>query len=410
MSEYITNLQGAGTARLGGKRGSSRPRGNTRRSAVLGGAALLIAGGALWAMQGGGQAARPPAAPLAHVTVSTPLEASVAPQRSFLGQFSAVDAVELRAQVGGTLTEINFTDGQIVHKGDLLFTIDPRPYQIRLAQAVAQLQSAQAKLTLTQIELSRAQNLHRDNYSTAETVDQRLADQRSAEAAILQAQAAIRDAQLDLDYCHVAAPFTGRISAHRVSIGSLVAGSRAAASPTTLLTTLVSLDPVHLDFDMSEADYLAYTRARQARGAAISDSVTVSMDDEAAGARTGRIDFVDNAVDRGSGTIHARATVPNPDLFIAPGEFARLQLTIGAARQEMLVPDSAVAPDQSNHVVMTVDASGTVVPKIVQVGDLRGSLRTIRSGLQRGDAVIIDGLMRAQPGMKVVADQGAIKG
>ena len=318
--------------------------------------------------------------------------------------------MELRAQVGGTLTEIHFTDGQIVHKGDPLFTIDPRPYQIKLAQAVAQLQSAQAKLTLTQIELSRAQNLHRDNYSTAETVDQRLADQRSAEATILQAQSAMRDAQLDLEYCHVAAPFTGRISAHRVSIGSLVSGSRAGASPTTLLTTLVSLDPVHLDFDMSEADYLAYTRARQTRGAAISDTVTIALDDEPSGARTGTIDFVDNAVDRGSGTIHARATVPNADLFIAPGEFARLQMTVGAPQQDMLVPDSAVAPDQSNHLVMTVAPSGLVVPKLVQVGDLQGNLRVIRGGLQRGDEVIIDGLMQAHPGMKVVADHGLIKG
>ena len=411
MSEYITNLQGANPARLGGNRGRSRPRTASGRNILLGAAALLLAGGAVWALQGSGQASKPPATPPPpHVTVSTPLEATVAPQRSFLGQFSAVDSVELRAQVGGTLTEIHFTDGQIVHKGDPLFTIDPRPYQIRLAQAVAQLQSAQAKLTLTQIELSRAQNLHRDNYSTAETVDQRLADQRSAEATILEAQAAMRDAQLDLEYCHVAAPFTGRISAHRVSIGSLVSGSRAGSSPTTLLTTLVSLDPVHLDFDMSEADYLAYTRARQTRGAAISDTVTISMDDEAAGARTGRLDFVDNAVDRGSGTIHARATVPNPDLFIAPGEFARLQMTVGAPQLDMLVPDSAVAPDQSNHVVMTVAPNGLVVPKMVQVGDLQGNLRVIRGGLQRTDQVIIDGLMQAQPGMKVVAGRGSIKG
>ncbi len=409
MSDYITNLQGTSPARLGGNRGVTRPRAGGRRTLLFGGAALLLAGGALWALQGGQD--HPPAAPPPpHVTVSTPLEAVSAPQRSFLGQFSAVDQVELRAQVGGTLTEIHFTDGQIVHQGDPLFLIDPRPYQIKLAQAVALLQSAQAKLTLTQIELSRAQNLHRDNYSTAETVDQRLADQRSAEASILQAQSSMRDAQLDLEYCHVSAPFTGRISAHRVSVGSLVSGSRAGASATTLLTTLVSLDPVHLDFDMSEADYLAYARARRTSGPAISDTVTIAMDDEAAGARTGRIDFVDNAVDRGSGTIHARATVPNPDLFIAPGEFARLRMTVGAPRQDMLVPDSAVAPDQSNHVVMTVGADGVVVPKLVQVGDLQGSLRVIRGGLQRGDEVIIDGLMQAHPGMKVVADHGSIKG
>ncbi len=407
MSETISTLQGSAALRPH-RRGGANRSASTLRTALIGGAGLLAVGGFLWATQGPGHSARPPAPPPPHVTVSAPLEATVAPQRSFLGQFSAVDAVELRAQVGGLLTEIHFTDGQIVHKGDLLFMIDPRPYEIKLAEAAAGLQTAQAKLALTQIQLSRAQSLHRDNYSTAETVDQRVADQRAAQAAILQAQAEMRDAQLDIEFCHVTAPFTGRISAHRVSIGSLVSGSRAGASATTLLTTLVSLDPVHLDFDMSEADYLAYSRARRAPGAAISDAVTVAMDDEAASTRTGRLDFVDNAVDRGSGTIHARASVPNPDFFIAPGEFARLLLTIGAPQADLLVPDAAITPDQSNHVVMTVDAAGKVVPKVVQVGDLQGSLRVIRSGLSRGDRVIIDGLMRAQPGMVVVADRGAI--
>ena len=230
----------------------------------------------------------------------------------FLGQFSAVDSVELRAQVGGTLSTIDFQDGQIVHKGDPLFVIDPRPFQIRLDQAVAQFQTAQAKEALSEAELWRAQQLKRTDFGTAENVDTRAADQRSAQAAIDTAKAAIRDAQLDLEFSRVIAPFTGRIGAHLVSVGSLVSGSRGGTSPTTLLATIVSLDPIHIDFDMSEADYLAYQQANH--GTAPRADVAISLDGDGHFDRHGTLDFIDNAVNRSSGTIHARATVPNPDL------------------------------------------------------------------------------------------------
>src|SRR6516162_7485922 len=193
-------------------------------------------------------------AALPQVVVSKPLEREVDSQLGFLGQFSAVEQVELRAQVGGTLTEIHFKDGDIVHKGDLLFTIDPRPYEIRLAQANAQLESATARLVLADRELARAQILQRRQVDTVENLDQRAADQRAAQGAVDDAKAQIRDAQFDLDHCRITAPFTGRIGTHLVSVGNLIAGSRAATSPTTLLAAIVSLDPVYLDFDMSEAD------------------------------------------------------------------------------------------------------------------------------------------------------------
>ena len=185
--------------------------------------------------------------------------------------------------------------------------IDPRPFQIRLDQAVAQLQTAQAKAALTEAQLWRAQQLKQTEFGTAENVDQRAADQRSAQAAIETAKAAIRDAQLDLEFSRVSAPFTGRIGAHLVSVGSLVSGSRGGTGTTTLLATIVSLDPIYLDFDMSEADYRAYQRAHG--GSAPQDDVAISLDGDEHFDRHGTLDFIDNAVDRSSGTIHARATV-----------------------------------------------------------------------------------------------------
>src|SRR5262249_29873101 len=178
-----------------------------------------------------------------------------------------------RAQVGGTLTEIHFKDGDLVQKGNLLFTIDPRPYDIRLAQAKAQLETAEARLALADRELTRAQTLARTLAGTAQNVDQRTAEQRAAQAAVDDANAKIRDAQFDVEHCRIVAPFTGRIGTHLVSVGNLVAGSRAATSPTTLLATLVSLDPIYLDFDMSESDFLTYSRDRARRKGGIADKV-----------------------------------------------------------------------------------------------------------------------------------------
>src|SRR5215471_13886098 len=348
-------------------------------------------------------------ASLPQVVVSKPLVHEVDSRLGFLGQFSAVEHVELRAQVGGTLTEIHFKDGDIVHKGDLLFTIDPRPYEIRLAQANAQLESATARLELADRELARAQILQRRQVDTVENLDQRAADQRAAQGAVDDAKAQIQDAQFDLDHCRITAPFTGRIGTHLVTACNLISGSRAATSPTTLMATIVWLDPVYLDFDMSEADYLQFSRDRLRQRGSLADKVKIALSDEKEFARQGTLDFVDNVVDRSSGTIHARATVPNPELLLTPGEFARLRLALGTPTSTLLVPDSDVIPDQSEHVVMTVSKDGTVVPKRVQIGDMRGGLRVIRSGLIPDDRVIIEGLLYATPGSKVDAQDGAIQ-
>jgi multidrug efflux system membrane fusion protein len=347
--------------------------------------------------------------PTPQVRVSKPLLRDIDTRIGFLGQFSAVDRVELRAQVGGTLSGINFKDGQIVHKGDLLFVIDPRPYEIKLAQANAQLQSASARLALANIQLSRSQSLKRQDFASTELVDQRSSEQTAAQAAIDDAKARIRDAQLDLEYCRVTAPFTGRIGARQVSLGSLIAGSRAGTSPTTLLATLVSLDPIYLDFDMSESDYLTFTRERERLSGPIANKIVFSLSDETDFTRQGMLDFVDNALDRSSGTIHARATVSNSNLFLAPGAFARLHVAVSPPAPTLLLPDSAVMLDQSQHVVLTISSDGTVVPKAVETGDLREGLRVIRSGLQPTDRVVIDGVVRAIPGTKVEPLDGTIQ-
>jgi RND family efflux transporter MFP subunit len=378
------------------------------------GLALLLAGGAVllgpkWLHESSSATAQPAAPPPPAVTVSAPLQRDLASWSTFTGQFSAVDYVELRAQVSGYLTEIHFTDGQIVHKGDLLFVIDPRPYEIALQQAGAQLLSAVAGLDLANKEIARTAELKRSDFASGELLDQRIQQQRAAQAAVDQAKAAVRSAQLNLDFTRITAPITGRISMHRASIGNLIAGGQSGSAPT-LLTTIVSLDPIHLDFDMSESDYLTYQRFLQSQhgGTPVDRTVEASLSDEQGWMHQGELDFVDNQMDRSSGTIHARASLPNPDLLIAAGEFGRLRLPTSAPKPTLLLPDSAISTDQSRQLVMTVAADGTVVPKPVGVGPLRDGLREITSGLTPTDRVIINGLMRARPGSKVTPQPGTI--
>jgi RND family efflux transporter MFP subunit len=374
---------------------------------------LLAAGGtAMFApqwLQHQSTAAAQPAPPPPSVTVAAPLVRDIASWTTFTGQFSAVDYVELRAQVSGYLTEIHFTDGQIVHQGDLLFVIDQRPYQIALQQAGAQLLTAVASLDLANKEIVRTAELKRSDFASGELLDQRVQQQRAAQAAVDQARAAVASAQLNLDFTRITAPITGRISAHRVSLGNLIQGGQGSAT-STMLTTIVSLDPIHLDFDMSEGDYLTYQRYIQDRNGAgpVDHTVEASLSDEQSWDHRGVLDFMDNELDRSSGTIHARATLPNPDLFIAAGQFARLRLPTSAKQPTLLLPDEAIATDQSRKLVMTVAADGTVVPKPVELGPLAGGLRVIRGGLTPADHVIINGLMRARPGSKVTPQPGTI--
>lgn len=345
------------------------------------------------------QAALPPAP--AAVTVSSPVQRDINKRLTVLGQFSAVDSVELRAQVGGTLTQIGFKDGDIVHKGDLLFQIDPTPYQIRFREATATLAGAKSALELARLEASRADSLQKSGGGTTQNSDQKAAQLRAAQASVDAAEAAVSDAQFDLDQSRIVAPFTGRIGTHQVSIGNLIAGSRAATSQTTLLGTIVSTDTLYLNFDMSENDYMAFLRERRKQGGALASKVKIALADEKDFNHFGTLDFVDNTLDRSSGTIHARATVLNADGLLTPGGFARVRVAVAPAAPALLVPDAAVLPDQSEHVVLTVDKNNLVTPRHVEIGDIRDGLRVIRSGLDAGDRVITGGIPSAHVGATV---------
>lgn len=375
------------------------------------GVTVVVAGGIAWYATRDGaktQASAAPAAP--PVTVSAPLQHEVVEHDEYTGQFAAVDYVELRARVSGYLQEIHFEDGQLVKKGDPLFLIDPRPYEIQRASAKAQIDQANATIEFSSREVSRAEVLRQKDFVAQSTYDQRLQQLRSGTAALESAQAAMRDAELNLEFCRIMAPISGRISRHEVSIGNLVSGGNTGT--TTLLTTVVSLDPIYFNFDMSEADFLAYERA-VAQGKLMSTrDDPIPVEAQLIGDKDwtikGRIDFVDNQVDRGSGTIRVRAVFPNPKFLITPGQFGRIRVPGSEPYQALLVPDSAVVTDQSRKILMTVRDDGTVEPKIVRPGPTYQGLRIIRDGLAPTDHVVINGLVRARPGTKVTPQPGKI--
>lgn len=365
---------------------------------TLGLGAWLFSSGATQRGGGPGQGGAPT------VTVSAPLQRRVTEWSEFTGQFTAVDYVEIRARVGGYLTEVHFTDGQMVQKGDLLFVIDPRPYEFALASARARLDQASSSREFASRQLGRADELQRREVLSKSLLDQRSTESRGAGAAADAARSAVREAELNLQFTRVHAPISGRIGARLISPGNLVTAG-GGTSPGTLLSTVVSLDPLYLSFDMSEADFLTFQRTRQV---ATDLPVDIRLMDETKWSREGRLTFVDNQMDKGSGTIRARATLANPNQFIAPGSFGRIRMPASAPYDALLVPDAALVTDQSRKLVMTVTAEGTVAPKPVELGQMADGLRVVKSGLAPDDQVIINGLMRARPGAKVTPQPGRI--
>jgi RND family efflux transporter MFP subunit len=374
-----------------------------RRSAA--GLALIAAVGVIHPALG-----QSPQAPPA-VTVSTPLQKEITEWDEFTGQFAAVDYIEVRARVSGYLTQIHFQDGQLVKQGDLLFVIDPRPYEATLAVARAQLGQATAQMDLAQRQLERSAELRKKDFEPASSYDQRVSELKVAAAAVESAKATIRSGELNVEFTRITAAVTGRISNHLVSIGNLVSGGDSGN--TTLLTTIVSLDPIYFNLDMSEADFLAYQRAsekglmKSTRDAAV--PVALHLNDEKGWPHEGQLNFVDNRVDRSSGTIRVRAVFPNPDFFLTPGQFGRIRIPGSEPYQAILVPDAAVVTDQSRKIVMAVRDDGTIEPKVVRTGPTYDNLRIIRSGLAATDRIVIDGLVRARPGAKVTPQPGKIE-
>ena len=343
------------------------------------------------------------------VTVSRPVQQKITEWDEYTGRFVAVKTVEIRARVSGFIDSIHFKDGQIVKQGDLLFIIDPRPYRLAVEQATADRDRARAKLAIATHDVERATPLVRSQSVTEREFDTRKSTQEDASAAVMSADAAMKQAQLNLEWTEVRAPIAGRISDRRVDAGNLIAGGQSGA---TLLTSIVSIDPIHFVFDGSEADFIHYLRLAAAgerpSSRDVQNPVAVRLADESDYKHLGRMDFVDNVVNAKTGTIRGRAIFDNKDGLLTPGFFGRVRL-FGGEHDALLLPDSAIASDQSNKIVFTVAADDTVGVKRVELGPLVHGLRVIRSGLNAGDRVVIEGLARARPGQKVKAEDGKIE-
>jgi RND family efflux transporter MFP subunit len=350
--------------------------------------------------------AAPPPPP---VTVAQPLQKSITEWDEYTGRFQAVETVEVRARVSGFIDSIRFNEGQMVKEGDLLIVIDQRPYQIALEQAKADVERAKAKLEIASLDVQRATPLVRSQALTEREFDTRKSTERDAAGQVGSAEAAARQAQLNLEWTEVRAPTTGRISDRRVDRGNLITGGQTGA---TLLTVIVSIDPIHFIFDGAEADFLRYLRlaAAGARPSSrdVQNPVSVRLADEADFTHNGRMDFVDNALNAKTGTIRGRAVFENKNGLLTPGFFGRLRL-FGGERDTLLVPDGAIASDQSRKIVFTVADDGLVGTKLVELGPIVDGLRVIRSGLAATDRIVIDGLQRARPGQKVKPEDGKIE-
>jgi len=342
------------------------------------------------------------------VTVATPLARTITDWAEITGQFRAVDSVEVRARVGGYLSEVRFSDGQMVSKGDLLFVIDPRPFEIAVVQARAKLDQAAGTKEYAGRQLVRAGELRRKDFVPESTLDQRTEESRGASATVEAARAALRDAELNLQFTRILAPVSGRIGARLVTPGNLITGGPTVSAPT-LLATLVSLDPIYFSFELSEADFLAQVRrTRDGKPPMIGAAAPIRLMDETGWPRQGRIDFVDNQIDRKTGTIRVRAVLDNPDQNLVPGAFGRVRLAMSDPYEALLIPDAAMTTDQSRQLVMVVK-DGTVVPTPVRLGPVQpDGLRVVREGLSPDDQVVVNGLMRARPGAKVTARLGTI--
>jgi len=343
------------------------------------------------------------------VTIAKPVSKMVADHDEYVGRFVSVESVEVRARVPGYLQAIHFQDGQVVKQGDLLFTIDRRPFEISLAQAQASLAQARATLAFAESDLARAQGLTIGTVITQQTFDQRTQAKRIAEASVAAQLAAERQATLDLEFTELRAPVAGRIGDRRVSIGNLVIGG--TSGNTSLLATIESVDPIRFEFTLDEASYLRYGHiAENGAGAAnrgLILPVKLKLIDESTFSHEGKMDFVDNAIDRSSGTIRARTVFANPDGSFTPGMFARVQLAAAPPKNALLVPDAAIGVEQVRKFVLVVDAQNVARPKYVSLGPVVDGLRVITDGLTPDDDVIINGLMRARPGAKVTPQQSS---
>lgn len=359
----------------------------------------MVMGAAVLALAACGKGASPPPPPPPQVTTALPLEREVVDWDEYVGRFEAVQDVELRPRVSGTIDRVLFTDGQYVRAGQALFTIDPRPYLAVLAQAQAQVAKAQATLANGRSELARAGILLKAEAFSKEEFETRSAAVRTAQADLAAAQANVSTARLNLGFATVRAPISGRVSDRRVSKGNF------ATEAQTVLTRVVSTDPIWFSFEGAESFYLKYLRQdrKGERGSSRTtpNPVEVQLADETSYRWRGRMEFVDNAIDPNSGTIRAHAVIANPDGFLTPGLFGRARLLGSGSYRAMLIPDEAITTDQTRKLIYVVGRDGKAAPRPVETGPQVDGLRVVRSGLAPTEHVVIEGITTLQPGTAV---------
>jgi len=359
-----------------------------------------------------GEGQKPAAPPPPAVTVAKPIKRSVVDYDEYVGRFTAINSVEVRARVSGYLDKLHFKDGQLVKQGDLLFTIDKRPFQNTLDQARANLVQAQSNVAYTESDYTRGQALVRDKTITDQTFEQRAQAFRNAKASVSNNEAAVRQAELDLEFTELRAPIDGRIGDRRVTPGNLVTGG--TGGNTTLLAVIVSTDPIYFEFTFDEASYLRYERLAREGGQDVASrnagvQVALRLIDENDFVHEGRMDFIDNVIERSTGTIRGRAVFSNPNAVFTPGMFARVRVPGSSPYDALLVPDAAIGTEQARRFVIVIDAQDIARPKYVTLGQLTSdNLRVIKDGIGPDDRVVVSGLMQARPGQKVrPEEQGA---
>lgn len=352
----------------------------------------------------------PTAPPPPKVVVASPLVREIVEWDEYTGRFQPVDQIDIRARVSGYLESVHFREGQIVEKGDLLFVIDQRPFKVALDEARAQLQRARSLFSIAEIEFKRGKQLVESRAMSQELLDERRSARDSAESETVAARARVDAAELQLGFTEVRSPIKGRTSDVRVDVGNLVSGG---SETSTLLTTVVSLDPIELVIEASEAEFLKYARlSREGSRPSSRDApnpIEARLIDESTWTHKGTITFVDNRLDPASGTMRAKATFANPEQVLQPGVFARARIVGSGRYSAVLIPDVAVLSDQDRKIVMRVGADNVVSAQPVSLGPLVDGLRVVREGLSASDTIIIDGLLRARPGQPVTPEAGEIK-
>jgi membrane fusion protein, multidrug efflux system len=381
-----------------------------KRLTVALGAALVVAGiGTFTAMHGfghgdlpvnGAEAAIKPSAPAMEVDVATVVSKTITDYQNYSGRLEAVDKVEIRPLVPGTIVAVHFADGALVKKGDPLFTIDPRPYVAQVDQAAAQLAAAQARNGYTSTDAARAERLLADNAIAKRDYDEKQNASHEAAANLKAAQAALETAKINLTYTQIVAPVSGRVSRAEMTVGNIV----STGSSAPLLTTLVSVSPIYASFDVDEQTYLRYL----SRDSRASVPVSLGLANEEGFSREGKVASVDNQLDTGSGTIRVRARFDNADASLVPGLYARIKVGGGTPHPAVLIDDAAIGTDQDKKFVMVVDTDNRVQYREVTLGTLSDGLRVIAKGLQPGERIVVNGLQRVRPNDVVKANSVAM--